>query len=70
MTTTVRQDIPGIKRSRNCFRRPECPHGGRRFWPIVSSGPKILWARGFGAAAEFAAEDEPGLVLRIWEENT
>jgi tRNA(Ile)-lysidine synthase len=52
------------------FQDARVPSWRRRFWPIVSSGPKILWARGFGAAAEFAAEDEPGLVLRIWEENT
>ena len=52
------------------FQEARVPSWRRRFWPIVSSGPKILWARGFGAAAEFAAGDEPGLVLRIWEENT
>jgi tRNA(Ile)-lysidine synthetase-like protein len=57
------------------FQEARVPSWRRRFWPIVSSGPNILWARGFGAAAEFAAaeftaEDEPGLVLRIWEENT
>jgi tRNA(Ile)-lysidine synthase len=52
------------------FQEARVPSWRRRFWPIVSSGPKILWARGFGAAAEYAEEDEPGLVLRIWEENT
>jgi tRNA(Ile)-lysidine synthase len=52
------------------FQEARVPSWRRRFWPIVSSGPKILWARWFGAAAEFAAGDEPGLVLRIWEENT
>ncbi len=52
------------------FQEARVPSWRRRLWPIVSCGSKILWARGFGAAAEFAAGDEPGLVLHIWEENT
>ena len=51
------------------FQAARIPSWRRQFWPIVASGSKILWARGFGAAAEFAAQNQPGSVLRIWEEN-
>src|SRR5579871_680775 len=51
------------------FQEARIPSWRRDFWPIVASGSKILWARGFGAAAEFAAQNQPGSVLRIWEEN-
>jgi tRNA(Ile)-lysidine synthase len=51
------------------FQAARIPSWRRQFWPIVASGSKILWVRGFGAAAELAAEDQPGSVLRIWEEN-
>ena len=51
------------------FQAARIPSWRRPFWPIVASGSKILWARGFGAAAECAAGNQPGSVLRIWEEN-
>jgi len=49
------------------FQVERVPSWLRASWPIVSSGDKILWARTFGAAAEFAANREPGPVLRVWE---
>jgi tRNA(Ile)-lysidine synthase len=49
------------------FQRARVPSWRRQSWPIVGSGAKILWARGFGAAAEFAAGQEAGPVLRVWE---
>ena len=49
------------------FQTARIPSWLRRDWPIVSNGSKIVWARGFGAAAEFAAGREPGPVLRVWE---
>jgi tRNA(Ile)-lysidine synthetase-like protein len=49
------------------FQRTRVPSWRRQSWPIVGSGAKILWARGFGAAAEFAAGREAGPVLRVWE---
>src|SRR5207237_451435 len=52
------------------FERSRVPSWRRRFWPILTSGDKILWARDFGAAAEFAAEDDSGPVLRIWETDS
>jgi tRNA(Ile)-lysidine synthase len=51
------------------FQAERVPSWLRPSWPIVSSGDTILWARTFGAAAEFAACPEPGPVLRVWEEN-
>lgn len=49
------------------FQVERVPSWLRASWPIVSSGDTILWARTFGAAAEFAADREPGPVLRVWE---
>ena len=49
------------------FRAGRVPSWSRPSWPIISSGDTILWARKFGAAAEFAASREPGQVLRVWE---
>jgi tRNA(Ile)-lysidine synthase len=58
------------------FEKTRVPSWRRRSWPMVTSGPIILWMRGFGAAAEFVAEDQPETgnesdsVLHIWEEKT
>jgi len=49
------------------FQLRRVPSWLRPSWPIVSSGETILWARTFGAAAEFAASREAGPVLRVWE---
>jgi tRNA(Ile)-lysidine synthase len=49
------------------FQVERVPSWLRPSWPIVSSGDTILWARIFGAAAEFAASREPGPVVRVWE---
>jgi tRNA(Ile)-lysidine synthase len=51
------------------FQRARIPSWRRDAWPIISMGPKLLWVRQFGAAAEFMARNESGPVLRIWEEN-
>jgi tRNA(Ile)-lysidine synthetase-like protein len=51
------------------FQRARVPSWRRHAWPIVSMGPKILWVRQFGAAAEFMAQNETGPALRIWEES-
>jgi tRNA(Ile)-lysidine synthase len=50
------------------FQRARVPSWRRHVWPVICMGPKILWVRQFGAAAEFAAPDE-GAALRIWEET-
>ena len=41
----------------------------RRFWPILSMGPEILWARQFGVACGFSAQDPDRNLLWIWEER-
>jgi tRNA(Ile)-lysidine synthase len=51
------------------FQTARIPSWKRRFWPIVTNGSKILWAREFGVAAEFASEGGPGAWLWIWEEK-
>ena len=51
------------------FQRARIPSWRRDVWPVISMGPKILWVRQFGAAAEFTAQNDSGPVLRIWEEN-
>jgi tRNA(Ile)-lysidine synthase len=49
------------------FQRARVPSWQRPLWPIVTGGGKILWARGFGAAAEFTAGRKSGPVLQVWE---
>ena len=49
------------------FQRARVPSWRRTDWPIVTGGGKILWARQFGAAAEFAAGAGESPVLRISE---
>jgi tRNA(Ile)-lysidine synthase len=49
------------------FQTNRIPSWRRPSWPIVTAGDKILWAREFGPAAEFAVSDDSGPVLRISE---
>jgi len=49
------------------FQRARVPSWQRPLWPIVTGAGKILWAREFGAAAEFTAERKRGPVLQVWE---
>jgi len=42
----------------------------REGWPVVTSGGVLVWARGFPAAAGFAANDETRIGILIAEENT
>jgi tRNA(Ile)-lysidine synthase len=50
------------------FQKARIPSWKRIFWPIVTSGSKILWAREFGAATGAAGRRERGGWLRVWEE--
>jgi tRNA(Ile)-lysidine synthase len=54
------------------FQKARVPSWRRWSWPIVISGPDILWAREFGAAAleSPGSSEEPATILRIWEEKT
>jgi tRNA(Ile)-lysidine synthase len=55
------------RKLKEMFQRARVPSWQRPLWPIVTGGGKILWARDFGAAAEFAADRKRGPVLQIWE---
>ncbi len=60
----------GHKRGRkihDLFQQARIPSWLRLDWPIVTGGGRILWARQFGAAAEFAANAGESPVLRIFE---
>ena len=57
------------------FQKGQIPSWKRRFWPIVTRGSKILWAREFGAAAAADPDHAKGAPergrvgwLRVWEE--
>ncbi len=51
------------------FQKARVPSWKRSFWPIVTDGCKILWAREFGVAAELALGSDSGPSLCIWEEK-
>jgi tRNA(Ile)-lysidine synthase len=52
------------------FQTARIPSWRRRTWPILESGGKILWAREFGPAEEFAANGRQGRVLRVWDRRS
>jgi tRNA(Ile)-lysidine synthase len=49
------------------FQEARVPLWERREWPIITYGGKIVWARRFGAAAEFATGPETRSVLHVAE---
>lgn len=49
------------------FQEARVPLWERRDWPIITYDGKIVWARRFGAAAEFATGPETRLVLQVAE---
>lgn len=49
---------------RDLFQETRVPSWKRPFWPILTGKGEILWAKGFGIAAELAAESGPGLRIR------
>jgi tRNA(Ile)-lysidine synthase len=51
------------------FERARVPSWRRPFWPMVTVGDKILWAKDFGVAQEFAASESSQSILRIFEVN-
>jgi len=55
------------RKVKEMFQNARVPSWRRAYWPILTSGDKILWARGFGAAQEFVPEGDSGPVLRIVE---
>ena len=49
------------------FQEARIPLWERRNWPIITYKGTIVWARRFGAAAEFAAGPEARIVLKVAE---
>jgi tRNA(Ile)-lysidine synthase len=49
------------------FQSARIPIWERRHWPVLTDGPKIVWSRRFGAAAEFAANAGSKRVLLVRE---
>jgi tRNA(Ile)-lysidine synthetase-like protein len=49
------------------FQEARVPLWERRDWPIITYDGKIVWARRFGAAAEFATGPETRSVLQVAE---
>jgi len=49
------------------FQEARVPLWERRGWPIITYNETILWARRFGAAAEFVAGPETRVILRVGE---
>ena len=49
------------------FQEARIPLWERRNWPIITYNGTIVWARRFGAAAEFAAGPETEVVLQVGE---
>jgi tRNA(Ile)-lysidine synthase len=56
-----------VRKVAEMFAEARIPSWQRRQWPMVMSGERIVWARQFGAAAEFAADKQADRVLRISE---
>jgi tRNA(Ile)-lysidine synthase len=54
---------------RELFQKTRVPSWRRRFWPIISLGPEVLWARQFGVACGFSAQDSDRNLFWIWEER-
>jgi tRNA(Ile)-lysidine synthetase-like protein len=40
----------------------------RNGWPVLTSGGEIIWSRGFGVAAKYAAQQDTRAALVIDEE--
>jgi tRNA(Ile)-lysidine synthetase-like protein len=49
------------------FQLARIPLWERRSWPVLIAGEAIVWARRFGVAAEFSANPESRMVLRVTE---
>jgi tRNA(Ile)-lysidine synthase len=49
------------------FQEARIPLWERGKWPIITYNEDIVWARGFGAAAEFGTQPQTGSILQIAE---
>ena len=61
------QGTSGTKKIKTLFQKFRVPLWERRHWPVLTSGPSIVWARRFGPASVFAAGPDSREVLTIRE---
>jgi tRNA(Ile)-lysidine synthase len=61
------QGTSGTKKIKTLFQKFRVPLWKRRHWPVLTSGPSIVWARRFGPASVFAAGPDSREVLTIRE---
>jgi tRNA(Ile)-lysidine synthase len=57
----------GEEKIKTLFQRARIPVWERRYWPVLTDGPSIVWVRQFGPAAEFEANSGSRWVLVIRE---
>jgi tRNA(Ile)-lysidine synthase len=62
-----RQGHAGVEKLKELFEDRRIPSWERRNWPIISIGNAVVWASGFGPAAEFAVTPDSRTVLTIRE---
>lgn len=57
----------GEEKIKTLFQRARIPVWERRYWPVLTDGPSIVWVRQFGPAAEFEANSGTRWVLAVCE---
>jgi len=60
----------GEEKLKSLFHSRKVPLWQRRSWPVVASQEVIVWSRGFGVAAEFAAGQGSRTILEIFEAHS
>jgi tRNA(Ile)-lysidine synthase len=58
----------GQEKIKTLFQQARIPLWERRYWPVLTDGPSIVWARRFGPAAALVAEQDAKVILRIRED--
>lgn len=59
----------GPKKLKLLFQEERIPLWERRFWPILTTGDEIVWARGFGVAEPFQVSEATKQVWLVREER-
>jgi tRNA(Ile)-lysidine synthase len=57
----------GEEKIKTLFQKARIPRWERRYWPVLTDGSAIVWARKFGVATRFAATSVCTTVLQIRE---
>jgi tRNA(Ile)-lysidine synthase len=52
------------------FQLSRIPIWDRQGWPVITSGDRIVWTRGFGVSAEYVPARDSIRILRIVEQQT